>query len=301
MRELVVLSGKGGTGKTSLSAALAHVVERKVICDLDVDAPDLHLIAQPAVQRSGPFLSGHLAEIDPAQCTACGRCQEVCAYGAISGDGSAFTVDATRCEGCKACVALCPAGAIAFPDRLCGTWFESETRFGPMIHAQLDPGQENSGKLVTLLKAKARERASRDGIDLILSDGAPGIGCPVISSLSMATLALLVTEPTPSGLHDLDRVAELCRHFRVRAAVLLNKADVNPEVRERLLGLCASRGLPLVGELPHDPAITWAMVRGQAVTEGPETDFGRRIHEVWGRLRTLLDTPLPDPFQEARP
>jgi MinD superfamily P-loop ATPase len=289
MRELVVISGKGGNGKTSVTAAFAYLAEQKVLCDLDVDAPDLHLIAHPALRRSGPFLSGNLAEIDPAACAGCGICHGVCAYGAIQKKGGRFGVEAAACEGCKVCVALCPAKAIAFHDRCCGTWFESETRFGHMIHAQLDPGQENSGKLVTLLKAKARERAALVGLDLILSDGAPGIGCPVISSLSQATLALLATEPTPSGLHDLKRVAELCQGLRTRSAVLINKADLSAEYQAAIHAFCDAREIPVVGHLPYDAAMTTAMVRGQAVTEGPVTPFGTRVRRIWAELQPLLE------------
>lgn len=291
MRELVVISGKGGTGKTSLTAAFAHLAQGAVLCDLDVDAPDLHLLAAPTIQRRGPFLSGHVAEIDPERCTGCGTCAEVCAFGAIRLENGGAVVDPTHCEGCKACVVLCPREAIDFPDRLCGTWFESETRFGPMVHALLDPGQENSGKLVTLLKAKAREQAAQRGASLILSDGAPGIGCPVISSLSQASLVLLVTEPTPSGLHDLERVADLCRHFRLKSAVLINKADLSPDYQARIHAFCDTRGIPVVGQLPHDPAVTLAMVQGQAVTEGAETSFNDEVRRIWSALLSLLEPP----------
>lgn len=291
MRELVVISGKGGTGKTSLTAAFAHLARNAVLCDLDVDAPDLHLIAEPSIQRSGPFLSGHVAEIDPEVCKGCGACEGACAYGAIRKVDGRFVVDAPHCEGCKVCVVSCPEGAIDFPDRLCGTWYESETRFGPMVHALLDPGLENSGKLVTLLKAKAREQASKFGMDLILSDGAPGIGCPVISSLSQASLVLLVTEPTPSGLHDLGRVVELCRHFRIRSTVLINKADLSPEYQTAIHAFCEAKDIPVVGHLPHDPAVTEAMVRGQAVTEGIDTPFGAQVRRIWLNLQPLLEAP----------
>ena len=300
MRELVVISGKGGTGKTSLTAAFAHLADNLVLCDLDVDAPDLHLIAQPTVQRSGPFLSGHVAEIDPTVCTGCGTCMEACAYGAIHKEGGRLTVESAHCEGCNVCVAFCPEKAIDFPDRLCGTWYESDTRFGPMVHALLDPGQENSGKLVTLLKAKARERASALGLELILSDGAPGIGCPVIGSLSQASLVLLVTEPTPSGLHDLERVAELCRTFRIPSTVLINKADLSPEYQAAIHAFCQTREIPVVGHLSHDPAVTEAMVRGQAVTEGPGTPFGEQVRQIWSELRSLLEAPSPSRSKESR-
>lgn len=290
MRELVVISGKGGTGKTSITAAFAHLAEGKVLCDLDVDAPDLHLITQPSIQRSGPFISGHVAKIIPEKCTDCGKCVELCAYEAIRKTAQGPVVDASACEGCNVCVALCPETAIDFHDRICGTWYESESRMGPMVHALLDPGQENSGKLVTLLKAKARETASRLGLELILSDGAPGIGCPVISSLSQASLVLLVTEPTPSGLHDLERVADLCRHFRIRSTVLINKADLSPEYSDVIRAFCREREISVIGSLPHDPAVVEAMVRGQAVTEGSETTVGSEIRRIWNQLQILLST-----------
>ena len=291
MRELVVLSGKGGTGKTSLTAAFAHLAHAKVLCDLDVDAPDLHLITDPAVVRRGPFLAGHMAVIDPGRCTSCGVCVDVCAFDAIRTEGACRVVEAPRCEGCSVCVAFCPEQAIAFPERLCGTWFESTTRFGPMVHAQLDPGQENSGKLVALLKTKARKQAADLGLDLILSDGAPGIGCPVISSLSQASLALLVTEPTPSGFHDLERVEALCRHFRIRTTVLINKADLGPDYRAAIHAFCRTREIPVAGHLPHDPAVPEAMIRAQAVTEGPGTPFGARVRQIWSDLQPLLEAP----------
>ena len=291
MRELVVISGKGGTGKTSLTAAFAHLAQAKVLCDLDVDAPDLHLLTQPTVERSGPFLAGHVAEIVGSACTGCGTCAAVCAYGALHQDEGVFRVDTSHCEGCKVCVQFCPEHAILFPHRLCGSWFESDTRFGPMVHAQLDPGQENSGKLVALLKTKARQRAAALGLELILSDGAPGIGCPVISSLSQASLALLVTEPTPSGLHDLERVAQLCRQLRTPSAVLINKADLNLDYQAAIHVFCQTWKVPVVGNLPFDPAVTAAMVRSQAVTEGPATPFGDQVRQVWSVLQPLLAPP----------
>ena len=289
MREVVIISGKGGTGKTSLTAAFAHLAEGKVLCDLDVDAPDLHLLATPEVQRSGPFLSGHIAEINGEACTGCGVCREVCAFGAIREEAGRFVVEASACEGCKTCVALCPSQAIVFPERLCGTWFESASRFGPMVHAQLDPGQENSGRLVTLLKAKARERAEALGLNLILSDGAPGVGCPVISSLAQASLAVLVTEPTPSGLHDLKRVVDLCRHFRLPSAVLINKADLSADYEAAIRRCCEASGIPMLGRLPHEPEVTLAMVRGQAITELSGHPFAVQVREIWERILSLLE------------
>ncbi len=265
--EIVVISGKGGSGKTSVTAALAHLAGEPVICDLDVDAPDLHILLQPKVQRTEEFVSGNEAVVDPEKCVNCGTCMEMCHYGAIVEQDGRHAVDPLRCEGCKVCVTFCPEQAIDFPARRCGQWYVSETRFGPMVHAQLFPGQENSGRLVTLLKQQARELAAAKNMNLILCDGAPGIGCPVISSLSGASLAVIVTEPTPSGRHDLERVAELCAHFRITPAVLINKHDLNLDEEARIETYCRDKGYPVAGKLPHDEEVTRAMVRRQAVTE----------------------------------
>ena len=229
MREIVVISGKGGTGKTSVCASLAHLAQNKVVCDLDVDAPDMHILLDPQVHTREAFVSGNEAVIDRDACCRCGICFEHCRFDAVKKDGDVYGIDPLRCEGCGVCVALCPAKAIAFPEKECGEWYVSDTRFGPFVHAQLYPGQENSGRLVTLLKQQARELAKRQGLDLVICDGSPGVGCPVISSLSGASLAVAVVEPTPSGRHDFERVAALCDHFRIPVAVLINKADLNHE------------------------------------------------------------------------
>ncbi len=284
MREIVVISGKGGTGKTSLTGALASLAGGALICDLDVDAPDLHLLLQPRIQQQQEFYAGHEAVIDAESCQGCGQCVQLCRFDAIRSNGDRYQVDPWRCEGCKVCVALCPAGAIGFPERHCGHWYVSTTRFGTMVHAQLFPGAENSGKLVTLLKQQARALAAAQGTDLILCDGAPGIGCPVISSLAGADLIVAVTEPTPSGRHDLERVVNLCRHFRLAMAVIINKHDLNPQVAGDIEGFCREQGLPLVARLPHDPIVTQAMIRGLVVTELPEQMFAGLLAEAWGRI-----------------
>jgi MinD superfamily P-loop ATPase len=288
MREIVVISGKGGTGKTSITAAFAHLAANKVICDLDVDAPDLHLLLDPTVVRDEAFISGHEAVIDPEKCVGCGLCASMCRYDAIDRDGDVYRIAPLRCEGCKVCVAFCPEQAIDFPDRHCGQRYLSDTRFGPMIHAQLFPGQENSGLLVSRLKKEARVLAEERGLDLILCDGAPGIGCPVIASLSQTDLAVVVTEPTPSGVHDLERVAGLCDHFRTKVAVIINKHDLNPEHAGRIDALCSEKGYSLQARLPHDTAVTEAMVRRQAVTEGPDSEIARNIREAWLKITDLL-------------
>jgi MinD superfamily P-loop ATPase len=288
MREIVILSGKGGTGKTSLTGAFAHLAKNKIICDLDVDAPDLHLLLRPEREREEEFYSGHEARIEPEKCTGCGVCASMCQFGAIREGKEGFAVDTLRCEGCKVCVAFCPASAIDFPEKHCGQWYISSTRFGPMVHAQLFPGEENSGRLVMVLKQQARELAKSRGADLVLCDGAPGIGCPVISSLSGASLAVAVTEPTPSGRHDLERVADLCKHFRIAFAVIINKEDLNPEETALIEAFCRENGYPVLARLPHDPVVTKAMVQGLVVTETPEGDFSRELRKAWVRIEELL-------------
>jgi MinD superfamily P-loop ATPase len=288
MREIVIISGKGGTGKTSLTGAFAHLAKNKIICDLDVDAPDLHLLLQPEREREEEFYSGHEARIEREKCDGCGLCASMCQFGAIREEKEGFFVDTLKCEGCKVCVAFCPASAIDFPEKHCGQWYISSTRFGPLVHAQLFPGEENSGRLVMVLKQQARELAKARGTDLVLCDGAPGIGCPVISSLSGANLAVAVTEPTPSGRHDLERVAELCKHFRIAFAVIINKEDLNPEETARIEIFCRESGYPVLARLPHDPLVTKAMVQGLVVTETPEGDFSRELRKAWVRIEELL-------------
>lgn len=289
MDEIVVLSGKGGTGKTSLTAAFAHLAHQRqeaMICDLDVDAPDLHLLLDPQSKETHAFVSGHEACIAPDRCTGCGQCAALCRYDAIT-DGQPAVINPLKCEGCKLCVALCPENAIDFPEKHCGDWYVSETRFGPMVHAQLFPAEENSGRLVALLRKEARRLAEQQGRSVILADGPPGIGCPAISSLSGATLAAIVTEPTPSGLHDLERIADLCEHFQVPAGVVINKYDIHPRQAERIEVFCAGRRIPVVAALPHDPAVTRAMVKGMAVTEFANDVFTRRLQQAWAALRRL--------------
>jgi MinD superfamily P-loop ATPase len=287
MREIVVLSGKGGAGKTSLTAAFAALAQNKVVCDLDVDAPDLHILLDPTNTVREDFVSGHLAAIDPAACDGCGICRELCRFDAIEKalDGT-WRINPHRCEGCKTCVVMCPKKAIAFPPRTCGYHAVSDTRFGRLVHARLDPGAENSGRLVTLLKRKAKELAKQEGLDLLLCDGAPGIACPVISALSGATLAVLVTEPTPSGTHDLMRVAGLCDHFRLPAAVIINKADLNPEEAARIEASCARGHHTLIGRLPHDRDVTRAMVKKLTLPEygGPLAGI---VADLWDAINNL--------------
>lgn len=294
MVEVVVLSGKGGTGKTSLTAAFAHLAGQSVICDLDVDAPDLHLLLQPKRVKSEAFRSGHKARILPDSCDGCGLCMDVCRFQAIARTEGVVKVDALRCEGCKTCVVLCPSGAIAFDEKYCGDWYLSETRMGPLVHAQLFAAEENSGRLVALLRQKARTLAEEKKCSLILSDGPPGIGCPVISSLSGASLAVLITEPTPSGTHDLARIVELCQHFKVPSGVIINKCDLNQDQRKQIETVCERQGLPIFGYLPYDPVFIEAVVQGVAVTEYRPSRIADDIARIFAKIQTLAGLPLPE-------
>lgn len=287
MPEIVIISGKGGTGKTSLTAAFAALAEDKILCDLDVDAPDLHLLLQPQARRTEDFYSGNEAVIDPERCEMCGLCQNMCRFRAIDEIDGKLVINPLKCEGCKVCVHFCAAEAIDFPQRHCGQWYVSDTRFGTMVHAQLFPGEENSGRLVTLLRQEARRLAKESGTELILCDGAPGIGCPVISSLSGTDLAVVVTEPTPSGRHDLERVLQLCAYFRVPAGVIINKYDLNADQTEAIEAYCAEHGLALLARLPHDPAITKAMVQGLAITEYQEDGLSLDLKKAWEEICML--------------
>jgi len=292
MRELAVISGKGGTGKTSLVASFAVLAHRKVLADCDVDAADLHLVMAPKVQRRDQFVSGHEAVIRQDDCTGCGECLANCRFEAVvrteSNGKAVFRVDRTVCEGCGVCVRFCPAEAIDFPEAVCGEWFISETRHGPMVHARLGIGAENSGKLVTLVRQHARRIAEADGLDLILVDGPPGIGCPAIASITGVSHVLIVTEPTRSGEHDFERVVGLASHFGVPAAVCVNKCDVNPEMTEQIEGRAEALGVRPVGRIRYDPAVTTAQVNGKAIVECADGDVGRDIRNVWERLCRMM-------------
>lgn len=285
MKELVILSGKGGTGKTSLAAALCNLAGKMVLCDADVDAADLHLLMSPEIKQQTDFKGGGIAVINPEQCTQCGLCQELCRFNAVKDN---FTVDAIACEGCGVCVDLCPEKAITFPIQICGQWFLSETRFGPMVHASLGIAEENSGKLVALVRQEAKKMAEAKKMDLIITDGPPGIGCPVIASMGGATLLLIVTEPTVSGIHDMQRVMELATHFKVPAMVCVNKYDLNPEQTQAIEQIVKKQDLTLAGRIPYDPVFTKAMVAGRTIFEyGKETDTHQAVRNI---MKTIFKT-----------
>ena len=284
MKELVVLSGKGGTGKTSIVASFAALTQKKVLVDCDVDAADLHLVLKPDIRQDNEFCSGQFAVIDGGKCTECGLCQELCRFEAIAD----FKVDTTSCEGCGFCSQICPVEAITMKERLSGRWFISDTRYGPLVHARLGIAQENSGKLVALVRQQAKQLADKDDLDYIISDGPPGIGCPVISSLSGANLALVVTEPTLSGIHDLDRVVDVCHHFNVPVLVCINKYDINEDNVRRIEDYCLSQGLEIAARIPFDNAVTEAMVQGLPVVEYRDNAVSRQIDLLWRSVLRLM-------------
>lgn len=281
MKEVVVLSGKGGTGKTSIVGSLAALAEDKVLADCDVDAADLHLLLSPSERMRNEFWSGQVAHIDEDKCTECGLCQELCRFNAIKD----FRVDAVSCEGCGFCSHVCPVEAITMSETMAGYWFVSDTRYGPLVHARLGVAQENSGKLVAVVRQQAKQIAEEQGLDYIISDGPPGIGCPVISSLSGAGLALLVTEPSLSGIHDLERVLGVCRHFGVPAMVCINKYDLNEENTRQIEAQCLSQGVEVAGRIPFDNVVTESIVQGVPVVEYSDGNVTREIERMWHLLR----------------
>lgn len=290
MKELVILSGKGGTGKTSLIAALAHLASQElpiVLADADVDAANLELVLAPVQRQEHEFWSGSLAVIDPDACISCGRCLEVCRFDAVL-DQDTYRVDPLACEGCAACFYQCPVEAIRMVEQHAGRWFLSDTRFGPLFHAHLYAGQENSGKLVTTVKQHARLLALDTDAALLLVDGPPGIGCPVISASAGADLALLVVEPTVSGVHDLKRVLATTDHFGVPAMAVINKADLNRARCTEIAAFCADQGVDLIGQIPYDTVVTEAMVAGEPVTTFADGAVTQALRRVWAEVRERL-------------
>jgi len=292
MKQLVILSGKGGTGKTTVAAALAHLASEEmsvVLTDADVDAANLELVLDPKKLEEHDFTGGQVAVIDPELCTACGICAEVCRFEAIIPGDDTYRVDDIACEGCASCFYQCPAEAIHMEEQTAGRWFRSDTRFGPLFHAHLFAAQENSGKLVTLVKQHGRLLAMDDEYDLVLVDGPPGIGCPVIAAISGTDLTLLVTEPTVSGAHDLERIMGVAQHFGIPAAVCINKYDLNPAKTEEIAAWCAAQGVPILGRIPFDHEVTRAMVQGKPITEHSDGAVAEELRRVWAWLKARFD------------
>jgi MinD superfamily P-loop ATPase len=290
MKELVIISGKGGTGKTSVAASFAVLADRPVIADCDVDAADLHLVLSPRDTRRNQFLGGKKARIMPGHCTACGKCEELCNFDAIYYDGPGngrfdrtFRIDPIACEGCGVCAWFCAEKAIEFKTVVSGEWMVSETRCGPMVHARLGVAAENSGKLVSTVRQEARRIAGEEHRPFIIVDGPPGIGCPVIASVTGADLVLVVTEPTVAGEHDLERVLCLARHFNIDTAVCVNKWDLNPEKTVQIEENAKQAGAWIAGRIRYDRSVTLAQMREQAVVE-LESPAAEDIRRLWVKL-----------------
>jgi MinD superfamily P-loop ATPase len=297
VKQLVILSGKGGTGKTTVAAALAHLASQEasiMLVDADVDAANLELVLAPELQEEHPFFSSKVAVIDPELCESCGRCEELCRFDAVvvansSDRTKTYSIDPVACEGCAVCYYQCPAEAIRLDEPQDGLWFRSDSPFGPLVHAHLFAGQENSGKLVAAVRQQAAELASEGGQAYVIIDGPPGIGCAVIAAVTGADLALVVTEPTVSGIHDLDRALGVTDHFGIPALLCINKYDINPQKSEEIANYAAQRGVKVVGRVPFDTVVTKAMVHGKPVTDFDDGAVSRELRHAWKLVRQEME------------
>ena len=286
MKQLTVLSGKGGTGKTTITASFAVLAKNAVVADCDVDAPDLHMLLHPEIIKTQEFKGSKLAVIDKTKCVECGLCREKCRFDAITED---FTVDPISCEGCGVCTIICPVNAIKLTERISGHAYISKTKYGFMAHAMLSPSESNSGKLVTLVRQNARILTEKENSDLIIIDGPPGIGCPVIASVTGIDAGLVVTEPTMSGIHDLERALQLLKHFNVQPFVCVNMYYINKDNTEKIVSFCRENDIEVVGKITFNPIITEAMVNGKPIVEyAPESDVAKEIERMWKNIVSAL-------------
>ena len=290
IKQLAIVSGKGGTGKTTIAAAFAALAKNKVMVDCDVDAADLHILLQPKILTQEKYFGGRAPRVDLDKCTQCGLCTEICRFHAIING----VVDSVSCEGCGFCSHICPEYAIMMEEAFSGDWFVSETTYGPFVHARLGIGEENSGKLVTVVRKKAMEVAQERGLELILIDGPPGIGCPVTASLTGANLILVITEPTLSGIHDLERVLKLAEHFKIPSMVCINKFDINLENTQRIASYCRKNGSRVIGQIPYEPKVVEALVNRKTIMDYPCNGVQGIVYQMWKELSAVLLTP-PSP------
>jgi len=281
MKQIAIISGKGGTGKTVLTASFASLADNKVMVDCDVDAADLHLLLHPIVKEKQEFTGGKTANIDLKLCIECGKCIEVCRFDAINDD---FEVDPIACEGCALCSYICPAEAIVMKDNKSGNWFISETKYGPLVHAKLNIAEENSGKLVAKVRQIAKEIAEQNDMNYVIIDGPPGIGCPVIASLTGVNTAVIVTEPTLSGIHDMKRVFEVASHFEIDTKVIVNKYDLNEDKTESIKSICEEENVDLVGLIPFSREVSESIVKGLPIVEYMENDVSKEIISIWQKI-----------------
>ncbi len=286
IKELVIISGKGGTGKTSVAASFAFLAGKRAVADCDVDAADLHLVIESEPIDAGDFEGGKKAVINTDMCDRCGVCIRYCRFDAID---DLCAIDPLACEGCGVCAHFCPRGAITMKNNISGRWFLASTPQGPFVHAKLGIAEGNSGKLVTVIKRIAREGALGKKISLVVVDGSPGTGCPVIASVSGASFVLIVTEPTISGFHDLKRVHELSRHFRVKAGVCINKCDINDEMSNQIMGYCRSNDVLLFPGIPYDTDVIQAQIAGKSVVEYSNGDAAIAICSIWDEVKKVIN------------
>lgn len=282
MKQIVVISGKGGTGKTVVSGSFAALAKNKIMVDCDVDAADLHLLLHPAVKERHEFRSGQTAVIDQKLCKKCGKCVSVCRFGAIKDN---FTVEFFSCEGCVLCSHVCPHGAIRMEENVAGEWFISDTQYGPFVHAKLGIAEENSGKLIAKIRQIAKEIAQMQALDYVIIDGPPGIGCPVIASLSGVDCALIVTEPTLSGLHDAERVIEVVKHFNIPVKLVVNKYDLNLSMTGKIEEFCRKHNIPVIGKIAFDKTVVEALVEGKTIVENASSLVAEEVKNIWEGLR----------------
>jgi len=281
MKEILIISGKGGTGKTSIVGAFAALAENKVLADCDVDAANLHLLLKPQIKKKNEFFGSQLPVIDKGKCIECGKCQKSCRFDAIQN----YEVQKFFCEGCLVCYHVCPVNAIFLRNRLSGHWFLSETKFGPFVHAKLGIAEENSGKLVAEVRRNAMLVAEKEQADLIITDGPPGIGCPVVSALSGVDLVLIVTEPTVSGIHDLNRIVKVAKHFGIKHVVCINKYDLDEKKTEEIEDYCSRNNIEVVGKIKFDSLLTKAIIKGKSVVEAyPDSKVTAQIRNLWERV-----------------
>jgi MinD superfamily P-loop ATPase len=284
VKQLAIVSGKGGTGKTTIAAAFAALAKDKVMVDCDVDAADLHVLLKPKLLSQEEYFGGRSPYVDQEKCTQCSLCTGICCFHAID-DG---IVDFLACEGCGFCSHICPEKAIAMKEAFSGDWFVSETAYGPFIHARLGIGEENSGKLVTVVRKRATEVAQEMGLKLVLIDGPPGIGCPVAASLTGVNLVLAITEPTLSGIHDLERILSLAEHFKIPSVVCVNKFDINLENTDQITSYCEKNGSKVIAGIPYEPKVVEALVKRKTIMDYPCNEVQGIVHRMWGEIEKSL-------------
>lgn len=289
MKEIVIISGKGGTGKTSITASFAALADKCVTVDCDVDAADLHILLNPEIKKQSRFVSGKLASIDQQLCTDCGKCFAKCNFEAIRQNGEKFYIEPSMCEGCGLCNYICPAGSIKFEARDCGEWYKSSTKYGAMFHARLGIAAENSGRLVSLIRDEAKRWAQETGNDLVLIDGPPGTGCPVISSISGADCVLVITEPTLSGIHDLERILDLTKHFKIDTLVAVNKFDINCENTLKIKKMCFASDAKYVGKISNDQSVVDAQIQGMSIVEYGKGKCVKEIENIWFNVKNWVE------------